>query len=61
MKPQLPDAPRLEVKLVQRDIWENNRWDAGYYDRAFRENGRKPRESLRNVARQSSIRRGAKK
>ncbi len=38
MKPQLPDAPRLEVKLVQSDIWENNRWDAGYYDHAFREN-----------------------
>src|SRR5437899_6074156 len=38
MKTQLPDAPRLEVKLVQRDIVENNRWDAGYYDHAFREN-----------------------
>ncbi len=38
MRTQLPDAPRLEVKLVQRDIWENNRWDAGYYDHAFREN-----------------------
>jgi len=38
MKAQLPDAPRLEVKLVQREIRENNRWDAGYYDHAFREN-----------------------
>src|SRR3989442_1253329 len=38
MKTQLPDAPTLEVELVQRDLRENNRWDAGYYDHAFREN-----------------------
>src|SRR5438094_9403841 len=38
MKARLPDAHRLEGKLVQREIRENNRWDAGYYDRAFREN-----------------------
>ena len=38
MKTQLPDASTLEVELVQRDIRENNRWDPGYYDHAFREN-----------------------
>ena len=38
MKTQLPNAPRLEVELVHGDIEENNRWDAGYYDHAFREN-----------------------
>src|SRR6266513_999588 len=38
MKTQLPDAATLEVQLVQRVIRENNRWDAGYYDHAFREN-----------------------
>src|SRR6266516_7182691 len=38
MQTQLPDASTLEVELVQRDIRENNRWDAGYYDHAFHEN-----------------------
>ena len=38
MKTQLPDAPRLSVETVYGDIQKNNRWDAGYYDHAFREN-----------------------
>ena len=38
MKTQLPDAPSLEVELVHGELLENNRWDAGYYDHAFREN-----------------------
>ena len=38
MKTQLPDAPRLLVETVYGDIQKNNRWDAGYYDHAFRQN-----------------------
>src|SRR6266516_2047845 len=41
MKTQLADAPTLEVELVQRDIRENNRWDAGYHDHAFRESDKR--------------------
>jgi hypothetical protein len=44
MMHELPNAPRLEVKIGRRELLRHNRWNAGYFEERFRQNEKKLKE-----------------